>query len=1678
MKNLLMNALGKVKENSSGVPLRVLRCCMVLLVAIVTTTSVWGAGIYLEYPNNTKNYDGNTITINLNPSSLPVSGSTSMNLKNDAGWTTSDYGSYGHVYATISGSYTPANVSFLTNSASDGAFNCDDNTDPCLDFYKQYIYNNQYWNTSFSLGYWFDAAGTYPANIAIRQRNYNDDANLQTATVTVRYVVTFNGHTITYNLTGLEHASTSNPTGVADGTTSFTAHFNYLDGYTGTVTGTVKIGDWSYDVTYNIGSGDADYSYGTLSYNAGAIDDDVIVTLEAAQDCTTPLAKPTNLTASNITPTSVDLSWNAVANAESYTLEVTTYPGNDYYKKVTGLTSTSYSITDLDQGENVDYIWSVDAIGSGDYCNSGEIETFTTPTCVMLSAPTNLTVTENHLKDGVAIHGRTRLGWDRVTNNNGYTISIYRDGVFVTDVERDANTEYYINTFGVGTWSWKIRTKGDGVSYCTGNTTDGADWCVGTDLTSVSPTGLNVVATSTSTVMVSWNAVSNAEKYYLTFTNMSTSASTSTNTANLYKNVNSVSTGTTFKVDLTAKNACDDSYATQTASTTFTLYNVTFNMQGYGDAIDPVGAVSGATISAPTDPTTTDYTFGGWYKESECEHIWDFANDAVDGNTVLYAKWEPKSYTLSFDANGGTGTMTPENRLYGSTASLPSNSFTYAGHVFVGWATTDSGEKAYNNGADYTMGSGNATLYAKWREATYSDYQFSCADLSLTAVPGNPVVLMTSTAGQWVRSHDSIHVYGTGLSANQPIVFTTGDADKFVVKNYKYEDISTDASGVVDKYVYVFYKPASDATSDGIESFSTLGASAGGTKPRSAKLTTHTFMGRHIPQDFVIAAKMGKGWYALPADMTVTGVFEPVQIAVDNVTNPTTAYCNMNSIYNLYGTGYTTINTSGTSGNLRTGNGGDQVKFGMPNNGTVNAALWANNAKNSTEIGRNGTTLATNQIGANYWWNVALKSGISTVSTPADIIYNISNNQNGRMLKLWAAADGGPKWGLYEAGTGIQDIRLLPAEEMDALELSVMEWGTNEIAIKYEGIAESVTGAQIAGNDVTATMSDIGGDLKRISGLTGLTSYPGEELLIQMTEGSTLKQTVLQIPYIVTSSTTVITLRDMTGETSETAKNAVTRTIDLVIRSGGHVNATSETGNTAAGVFKDIYVYPGGKLELSANDLGAKNVYLRGGFSWLGSPEFGLPHMKVADGKKIPGIGGTGCGVYYDLYLNSDIYYMTALPKDVALSDITNEENTTDFKAWIKYYNGGNRAGVNTDKPWVSVTSGSLMRGVGYEIAIKKRNGRPYGILRFPLLKATTWSNETECNPDVTAWGIRNEGVTANNAGWNLVGNPFMTAFHNSADDKIVNYGFTKHGDPWDGTYDWDKSGDEENIKYFTIPEYTYEDWRDVRSIGATLEAFYPFAVQVKQDGRLAFAPANRELKPSILRQKMAEREVMVDFELKDANGKTDVAGLTICNDYSAAFDSEDKEKTIKSNSYLKVYTMVGEYRTAFNSLPEADAAQPIPVGYIAPSAGNYTFALLEDGDYSTLEHLWLTDYETSKTVDLLTENYTFETAAGETNTRFALNAILKAESVTTEIGDIEGADVLNMSVYGGNKHLVVRGLPSGADVWVYDAAGKLVATWTNVSDASVQTDVPASGVYSVRAIHNNTAVTKRAIVK
>jgi uncharacterized repeat protein (TIGR02543 family) len=119
--------------------------------------------------------------------------------------------------------------------------------------------------------------------------------------------------------------------------------------------------------------------------------------------------------------------------------------------------------------------------------------------------------------------------------------------------------------------------------------------------------------------------------------------------------------------------------------------------------------------------TRTGYTFTGWSTSPNgAVEYADQADYSIGvGNTTLYAQWVPMIHTISFNGNGGIGTMSGQSVQTSTTVQLSPINFTRAGYSFSGWSLTPSGTIAYADQGNYTMGNEDVTLYAQWTAVTH-----------------------------------------------------------------------------------------------------------------------------------------------------------------------------------------------------------------------------------------------------------------------------------------------------------------------------------------------------------------------------------------------------------------------------------------------------------------------------------------------------------------------------------------------------------------------------------------------------------------------------------------------------------------------------------------------------------------------------------------------------------------------------------------------------------------------------------------------------------------------------------------------------------------------------------------------------------------------------------------------
>ena len=150
-------------------------------------------------------------------------------------------------------------------------------------------------------------------------------------------------------------------------------------------------------------------------------------------------------------------------------------------------------------------------------------------------------------------------------------------------------------------------------------------------------------------------------------------------------------------------------------------YTLSFNANGGSGSMSNQVFTHGTSqkISANTF-TREGYDFNGWNTNADGTgtSYTNKQNISITKSMTLYAKWKIKEYTVTFNANGGSGSMESQTFEYGKAQKLNTNSYTKTGYNFTGWTTNADGTGTkYNNKQEISITS-NITLYANWEENT------------------------------------------------------------------------------------------------------------------------------------------------------------------------------------------------------------------------------------------------------------------------------------------------------------------------------------------------------------------------------------------------------------------------------------------------------------------------------------------------------------------------------------------------------------------------------------------------------------------------------------------------------------------------------------------------------------------------------------------------------------------------------------------------------------------------------------------------------------------------------------------------------------------------------------------------------------------------------------------------
>lgn len=231
--------------------------------------------------------------------------------------------------------------------------------------------------------------------------------------------------------------------------------------------------------------------------------------------------------------------------------------------------------------------------------------------------------------------------------------------------------------------------------------------------------------------------------------------------------------------DTTADYAAGGSYTANSGTTLYAVwkanaYKVTFNANKGTTPTESKSVTYDSTYGDLPTPTRTGYTFNGWYTAaSGGTKVTSSTKVTITAAQTLYAHWTANTYKVSFDSNGGSGSMSQQTHTYDESKNLTANAFTRTGYTFVNWNTKKDGTgTSYSNNASVKNLSSTSgavvTLYAQWREhvltvrykSNYATYAYvDGAENTDVSANEKDIIVRTSTYGYATTIPDGLNKY-------------------------------------------------------------------------------------------------------------------------------------------------------------------------------------------------------------------------------------------------------------------------------------------------------------------------------------------------------------------------------------------------------------------------------------------------------------------------------------------------------------------------------------------------------------------------------------------------------------------------------------------------------------------------------------------------------------------------------------------------------------------------------------------------------------------------------------------------------------------------------------------------------------------------------------------------------
>ena len=783
-----------------------------------------------------------------------------------------------------------------------------------------------------------------------------------------------------------------------------------------------------------------------------------------------------------------------------------------------------------------------------------------------------------------------------------------------------------------------------------------------------------------------------------------------------------------------------------------------------------------------------------------------------------------------------------------------------------------------------------------------------------------------------------------------------------------------------------------------------------------------TVYGRSVPADFVVAAKVGDTWLALPAIDAALSTLQGHPILVDDNADPTVAsVASSVSVFNYYGKDVMA---------------NDYIRLADKTN---SKALQSSTGSSADGIRVNNAIGSAS--GNTYEWQLA---------TDDNVTYTIKNDAAKNGSGCYLGVSSARKWGMFNT-PDTKDLRLLPVTtDATNIDMSVLRWHNKAFTFTTTSTIPSYSTINVnyGGFDYSATMSSTRPNKITISGEIDFASNPGEWLTVQWKNagGTVIAQGAVVAPVVINSDNT--NLEGVTADLGYT---------DVRIADGAKLTITNKDLPRLQG----LYIEGGSTLFVSTTGGGAAidfkitNLTLQGGWTNIsGSRKYDMPRIYI-DPKS--NLSKSNSPVNFDIAVDKSNYYPIAVPFPVSVSGIDYADPyLAGFSTYgaggqyiIKTYDGANRAEYGAvDANWTAVASdATLQPGSGYVLTAV-----PIGeeaVIRFPMSFTNDWTKkgeqdtvivgkEEQVKNAVSVTHYTGAAATAKKSheGWNILGVPYMSCYYVSGAEHSEDDAFIKGKLNFiTGEYT-----DETNV-YVNVPSHDFAEYIQSPVDEAVLLPGWCFFVQFAETGTLVYDVAGQESSSDlpIYAPKRKEAENMPTVKtgiVLSSETASDKTTFLISDKYSDEYEiGADLEKMFGNGYTLATYSLNNDTRLAFNAMSTNDAKSVIPVGIRIPADGSYTFSLNERYADADIERIDLIDYETNTITNLTAEDYTFNATRSQNDERFAINITPRAQT-PTDIGDT-GIDDTN----GVRKILLNETIYIIRDGRVYDATGKRVTT-------------------------------------